>query len=85
MITRRDFLKAAAFSATTICGGCAGKLAKALEEYETQTGRCFVVHYFELAFEDPATEFRPSNLDLPRQRNFLVPGQQGDFPQRQKG
>ena len=35
--------------------GKAGKLAKALEEYETQTGKCFVEHYFALAFEDPAT------------------------------
>ena len=35
--------------------GKAGKLAKALEEYETKTNRKFIEHYFELAFEDPAT------------------------------
>ena len=35
--------------------GKAGKLVKALEQYETETGKCFVEHYFNLAFEDPAT------------------------------
>ena len=35
--------------------GKAGKLAKALAEYETETGRCFIEHYFNLAFEDAAT------------------------------
>ena len=35
--------------------GKAGKLAKALEAYESETGKCFVEHYFNLAFEDAAT------------------------------
>ena len=35
--------------------GKAGKLARALEEYEQENGKSFVEHYFTLAFEDPAT------------------------------
>ena len=35
--------------------GKAGKLAKALEEYEAQKGKNFVEHYFDLAFKDSAT------------------------------
>ena len=35
--------------------GKAGKLARALEEYETKANKSFVEHYFNLAFEDPAT------------------------------
>lgn len=35
--------------------GKAGKLAKALEEYEAQKGKSFVEHYFNLAFKDAAT------------------------------
>lgn len=35
--------------------GKAGKLAKALEDFESETGKSFVRHYIKLAFQDPQT------------------------------